>query len=101
MLPIKKILFPSSFWGIFDFIFFVFFNYFGKKNKGMLHYNGGMSVTNIQSQGTKTILMLKIMILGKTPPGAKGVKTQKKSATRLAYKVKRGKIIPESTLLKK
>jgi hypothetical protein len=28
MLPIKKILFPSSFWGIFD--FFVFFNNFGK-----------------------------------------------------------------------
>jgi hypothetical protein len=25
MLPIKKILFPSSFWGIFDFFFFLFF----------------------------------------------------------------------------
>jgi hypothetical protein len=31
MLPIKKILFPSSFWGIFDF-FFLFDN-FGKKIK--------------------------------------------------------------------
>jgi hypothetical protein len=31
MLPIKKILFPSSFWGIFD--FFVFFNNFGKRIK--------------------------------------------------------------------
>jgi hypothetical protein len=31
MLPIKKILFPSSFWGIFD--FFVFFNDFGKRIK--------------------------------------------------------------------
>jgi hypothetical protein len=28
----KKILFPSSFWGIFDF-FFVFFNNFGKRIK--------------------------------------------------------------------
>jgi hypothetical protein len=31
MLPIKKILFPSSFWGIFDF-FFVLFDDF-EKNK--------------------------------------------------------------------
>ena len=89
MLPIKKILFPSSFWGIFD--FFVFFNNFGKKNKGMLHYNGGTSVTNIQVQGARTRLMFRIMIPRKNPLGAKGVKMQKKSATRLAYKVcKRG-----------
>ena len=73
MLPIKKILFPSSFWGIFD--FFVFFNNFGKKNKGMLCYNGGTSVTNIQVQGPRTRLMFRIMILGKNPLGAKGVKT--------------------------
>jgi hypothetical protein len=33
MLPIKKILFPSSFWGIFDFFFFVLFNNFGKRIK--------------------------------------------------------------------
>jgi hypothetical protein len=85
MLLIKKILFPSSFWGIFD--FFVFFNDFGKKNKGMLRYNGGTSVTNIQVQGTRTILMFRIMILGENPPGAKGVKTQRQRATRLAYKV--------------
>jgi hypothetical protein len=89
MLPIKKILFPSSFWGIFDFFFF--FNNFGKKNKGMLHYNGGMSVKNIQVQGVRTRLMFRIMILRKNPPGAKGVKTQKQTATRLAHKVcKRG-----------
>jgi hypothetical protein len=31
MLPIKKILFPFSFWGIFD--FFVFFNNFEKRIK--------------------------------------------------------------------
>jgi hypothetical protein len=85
MLPIKKILFPSSFWGIFD--FFVFFNDFGKKNNGMLRYNGGTSATNIQVQGTRTILMFRIMILKKKPLGAKGVKTQKQSDTRLAYKV--------------
>ena len=45
MFPIKKILFPSSFWGIFDFFFF--FNDFGKKNKRMLHYKGGSSSANI------------------------------------------------------
>jgi hypothetical protein len=83
MLPIKKILFPSSFWRIFDF----FFCLFGKKNKGMLCYNGGTSVANIQVQGTRTRLMLKIMILRKNPLGAKGVKTQKKIVTRLVYKV--------------
>jgi hypothetical protein len=89
MLPIKKILFLSSFWGIFD--FFCLFQYFWKKNKGMLHYNVGMSATNIQVQGARTRLMFRIMILKKNPPGAKGVKTQKQSATRLAYKVcKRG-----------
>jgi hypothetical protein len=50
MLPIKKIPFPSSFWGIFD--FFVLFD-----NKGILRYNGGMSIANIQAQGTRTRLM--------------------------------------------
>jgi hypothetical protein len=54
MLPIKKILFPSSFWGIFD--FFLFFLMM-KKNKGILRYNGGTSTTNIQAQGTRTRLM--------------------------------------------
>jgi hypothetical protein len=44
MLPIKKILFPSSFWGIFD--FFVLFEDF-EKNKGILRYSGGMSIENI------------------------------------------------------
>jgi hypothetical protein len=84
MLPIKKILFPSSFWGIFD--FFVFFDDFGKNNKGMLRYNGGTSVTNIQVQGARTRLMFRMMILGKNPPGDKGVKMQRQSATRLAFK---------------
>jgi hypothetical protein len=89
VLPIKKILFPSSFWGIFDFFFFkfVFFNDFGKKNKRMLCYNGGTSVTNIQFQGTRTRPMFKAMTLRKIPPRDKGVKMQRQSATRLAYKV--------------
>jgi hypothetical protein len=86
VLPIKKILFPSSFWGIFDF-FFVFFNDFGKKNKRMLCYNGGMSGTNIQVQGVRTRLMFITMILEKNDLGAKGVKTQRQSATRISYKV--------------
>ena len=55
MLPIKKIPFPSSFWGIFD--FFVLFDDFEKKNKGILRYSGGMSTANIQAQGTRTRLM--------------------------------------------
>jgi hypothetical protein len=67
--------------------FFVFFNDFGKKNKGMLCYNGGTSVTNIQVQGARTRMMFRIMILRKNPLGAKGVKTQRPSDTRLAYKV--------------
>jgi hypothetical protein len=54
MLPIKKILFPSSFWGIFD--FFGLFDDF-EKNKGILRYSGGMSIENIQAQGTRTRLM--------------------------------------------
>jgi hypothetical protein len=57
----------------------------------MLHYNGGTSVANIQVQGTRTRLMFKKLILGKNPPGTKGVKTQKQNVTRIAYKIcKRG-----------
>jgi len=44
----KKILFPSSFWGIFDFFCLFSIILEGlKKNKRMLHYKGGMSVANI------------------------------------------------------
>jgi hypothetical protein len=74
VMPISKILFPSSFGGIFD--FFVFFNdFFGKKIKRMLRYNEGMSGINIQVQGTRKRLMFRTMIHGKNPLGAKGVKT--------------------------
>jgi hypothetical protein len=83
MLLIKKILFPSSFWGIFD--FFVLFD--DKKNKGILCYNGGTSTTNILVQGIKTRLMFWGMRLIKNPPVAKGVKTQKQTVTRLMGKV--------------
>jgi hypothetical protein len=58
-----------------------------KKNKGILRYNGGTSTTNIQAQGTRKRLMLWEMILGKHPPVAKGVKTQKQTVTRLMGKV--------------
>jgi hypothetical protein len=54
MLPTKKILFPSSFWGIFD--FFVLFEYL-KKNKRILRYKGGTRIANIQVQGMMTRLM--------------------------------------------
>ena len=84
MLPIKRILFPSSFWAIFD--FFVLFEYF-EKNKGILRYSGGTSTANIQAQGTSTRLMFWEVILGKNPPVAKGVKTQKQTVTRLMSKV--------------
>jgi hypothetical protein len=52
----------------------------------MLRYKGGTSVANIQVQGTGTRLMFRVRTLGKNPPGAKGVKTQRQSATGLAYK---------------
>jgi hypothetical protein len=81
----KENTFPFLFLGYI--CFFVFFNNFGKKNKGMLRYNGGKSVTNIHVQGTRTRLMFRIMILGKNPPGAKDVKTHMQTATRLAYNV--------------
>jgi hypothetical protein len=54
MLPTKKILFPSSFWGIFD--FFVLFEYLEKEEK-ILRYKGGTRIANIQVQGTRTRLM--------------------------------------------
>jgi hypothetical protein len=41
----NKILFPSSFWGIFD--FFVFFNTFGKRIKECYITKEELSVTNI------------------------------------------------------
>jgi hypothetical protein len=85
MLPIKKIFFPSSFWGIFD--FFVLFDDFLKKNKGKLRYNGRTSTANIQARGTRTRLMFWEMILWENPPVAKGVKMQKQTVTRLMGKV--------------
>jgi hypothetical protein len=80
MLPTKKILFPSSFWGIFD--FFVLF----EKNKRILRYSGGTSIANIQAQGMMTRLMFSGNDTRKNPPVAKGVKTQTQTVTRLMGK---------------
>jgi hypothetical protein len=89
MLPIKKILFPSSFWGIFDFFFFFFFFFLFFlyiKNKRILRYKGGTRIANIQVQG----MMTRLMFLGndtrENPPVAKGVKTQAQTVTRLRGK---------------
>jgi hypothetical protein len=56
----KKILFPSSFWGIFD--FFLSFSIMLeslKKNKRMLCYKGGSSVANILVPSAWNIGMLR------------------------------------------
>jgi hypothetical protein len=55
----KEKLFPSSFWGIFDFFLFFF------DDKGILRYNGGTSTANIQAQDTRARLMFWEVILGK------------------------------------
>jgi hypothetical protein len=54
----KKMLFPPSFWGIFD--FFVFFNILKrlKKNKRMLRYKGGTSVASILVPSARNTLIL-------------------------------------------
>jgi hypothetical protein len=88
----KKILFPSSFWGIFD--FFCLFQYFEslKKNKIMLRYKGGTSAASILVPSAMSILMIRARrhVQGKdtreNSSMGQGVKTQRQSATRLAYK---------------
>jgi hypothetical protein len=58
VLPNKeKILFPSSFWGIFD--FFVFFNNFGKKIKECYVTKEESSVANILFPSAQNIGMLR------------------------------------------
>jgi hypothetical protein len=57
-----------------------------KKNKRMIRYKGGMSVKNILVLGAKTRWMFRERTLGKIPPAVKVVKTQRQSATGLAYK---------------
>ena len=44
-----------------------------------------MSVANIQVPGAGTRMMFKVRTLGKNLLGAKGVKTQRQSATGLVY----------------
>jgi hypothetical protein len=88
----KKILFPSSFWGIFD--FFVFFNILKslKKNKRMLRYKGGTSVASILVPSARNTLMLiarrhvQEKDTRENSSMGQGVRSQRQSATRLAYK---------------
>ena len=89
----KKILFPSSFWGIFD--FFVFFNILKslKKNKIMPHYKGGASVISILVPSTRNILILIARrhvqekdIWGKFLHGSRCQVIEARSDTRLLYK---------------
>jgi hypothetical protein len=54
----KKILFPSSFWGIFDFFVFLILEIL-KKNKIILRYKGGTSVANILVPRERKTLMLR------------------------------------------
>jgi hypothetical protein len=85
MLPIKKILFPSSFWGIFD--FFVLFNNFGKRIKEyyVTMEERVLQTYKLKAQGQDWCSGK--MILRENPPAAKGVKTQKQTVTRLVDKV--------------
>jgi hypothetical protein len=56
----KKILFPSSFWGIFDFFLsFSIILEILKKNKRMLRYKGGSSVADILVPSTRNTWMLR------------------------------------------
>jgi hypothetical protein len=52
----KENTFPILFFGVY-LIFFCSFLMILKKNKGILRYNGGTSMENIQAQGTRTRLI--------------------------------------------
>jgi hypothetical protein len=60
MLPKNKMLFPSSFWGIFDFfLYFLIILEILKKNKRIICYKGGLSVTNILVRNAWNTWMLR------------------------------------------
>jgi hypothetical protein len=87
----KKILFPSSFWGIFVFLSFSIILESLKKNERMIHYKGGTCFIDILVPSTRNTLILKARghmqekdTREKSSMG-QGVKTQRQSATRLAY----------------
>ena len=85
MLPIKKIPFPSSFWGIFD--FFLFFLMIWKKRIKEYYVTMEERVQQtykFKAQGQDGCS--KEMILGKNPLVAKGVKMQRQIVTRLIGK---------------
>jgi hypothetical protein len=85
MMPIKKILFASSFWGIFD--FFVLFDSFWKRIKEyyITMEERVLQTCKLKAQGQDRCSGE--MILGKNPLAAKGVKAQKQTITRLMGKV--------------
>ena len=88
----NKILFPSSFLGIFDFFLsFSIILEILKKNKRMLRYKGGSSVTYILVPSERNIGMLRAKghmqekdTREKSFMG-QGVKTQRQSATWTVY----------------
>jgi hypothetical protein len=78
VLPKKNIYFPSPLFGFF--YFFVLFNFLNslKKNKRMLHYKQGTSVTSILFPSARNTLMLRARrhvqekdTQGKNPPWVK------------------------------
>jgi hypothetical protein len=88
----KKILFLSSFWGIFD--FFVFFNILKslKNNKIMLRYKARMSISSILVPSARNTLMLierrhvQEKNTQENSSMGEGVRSQRQNVTRLAYK---------------
>jgi hypothetical protein len=94
VLPKKNIYFPSPLFGFF--FFFCLFQFLKslKKNKRMLRYKGGMSVTSKHTSSKckeHTNAQRKETCAGKGHSGenssmGQGVRLQRQSATRLVYK---------------
>jgi hypothetical protein len=87
VLPIERKYFPLPLFEVYlVFLSFSIILEILKKNKRVLRYKGGTSVTNILVLDARTRLIFRERTFKKIPPGAKGVKTQRQSATGLAYK---------------
>jgi hypothetical protein len=90
---IKRKYFSHPLFGVY-LIFFVFFNILKslKKNKRMLRYKGGTSVTSILVPSARNTLMLiarrhvQEKDTRENSSMGQGVRSQRQSATRLAYK---------------
>jgi hypothetical protein len=93
VLPIKRKYFSLPLFGVYlIFLSFSIILESLKKNKRMLRYKGGTSVTDILVPSARNTLMLRARrhmqekdTQEKSSMG-QGVKTQRQSATRLAYK---------------